>query len=416
MKNNQLNDHVSAERLQALLEGDLPQGNVARIEEHLAACARCSAELDAWSVLFDDLGDLSSHRPHQGFADRVMAGVRIPEPLPLAARIRDRLTVSVPRLDLEHIEDGVLQDFLDGILATRQATRVERHLDQCSTCQGSADAWLVVLRQLEGLEHFAPQSGFADRVMARIEIVDRVPLGTRIRQSVARILGGSTPEHVPSGVLQDFVDGILPARALARVEAHIGACMTCTSEVEGWRSIVSRLEKLERFAPASTFADQVMTRVVLPQPAPARIKSLAYAAGRVASVAATAARRLVPRTQEAWAALAGVAVTPVATLGLVLYTVFSHPTLTLNSLASFAWWKVMDLAAGAFEGFSATALQGTQGFGMSSLFETLASAPLMVGGGVLAYSMVSALAMRVLYRNLIMNRSVNGRYAYVSAS
>ena len=76
----------------------------------------------------------------------------------------------------------------------------------------------------------------------------------------------------------------------------------------------------------------------------------------------------------------------------------------------------MDLAAGAFEGFSATALQGTQGFGMSSLFETLASAPLMVGGGVLAYSMVSALAMRVLYRNLITNRSVNGRYAYVSAS
>ena len=416
MNDNSLNDHLSAERLQALLEGDLPQRDVAGIEEHLAGCARCSAELDAWSILFEDLGGLSSHRPHQGFADRVMAGVQITEPVPLAARVRDHLGAAVPNLSSEHVEDGVLQEFLDGTLAARQATRVEEHLEHCSTCAGEAEGWLAVLGQLEGLERFAPHAHFADQVMARVEIRERVPLGTRMRESVERLLGGPSPEHVPSGILQDFVDGMLPARAVARVEAHVGACATCATEAEGWRSIMSRLEGLDRFAPAPTFADRVMTRVVLPQTVPTRVRTLSYYAGRGAAVVAATARRLVPQTRQAWAALSGVAVTPVATVGLVFYTVFSHPTLTAGSLVSFAWWQVTDLAATAFGGFSATALRSAQLFGLDSLLETLASAPLMAAGGVLVYSMVCVLALRVLYRNLITKRPSYGRYAYVSAS
>lgn len=410
MKKSSSNDHLSAERLQAFLEGGLPQRDVARTEEHLAGCARCTVELDAWRVLFEDLDDLSSHRPLEGFADRVMAGVRIPEPLPLAARIRSRLAVVVSDAPSGHTEDGVLQDFLDGTLAARKATRVGRHLEQCSTCAGAADSWLAVLRRLEGLEKFTPREGFADRVMARVEIPEAVPLAARVRRRFTALIGMPTYEHLPAGMLQDFVDGVLPARALARVESHLGACATCASDAEGWRSVVARLDVLERFEPAPDFADRVMARIRMPQAAPAAVRTPAW------SGALAAAWKLVPQTREAWAALSGIAVTPAVIVGLVFYVVFSHPTLTLGSLTSFLWWQATEVAAAAFSGFSAAALQSAELFGVYSLFEAVASAPLMAAGGAMAYSLVSALALRVLYRNLIANRPLSGRYAHVSAS
>ena len=77
--------HLSAEQIQALLEGELPAGGQERlrIEEHVAGCARCSAEVDAWRTLFADLHELAAlplPRPSAGFADRVMREVQLPEP------------------------------------------------------------------------------------------------------------------------------------------------------------------------------------------------------------------------------------------------------------------------------------------------------------------------------------------------
>ena len=81
------NEHVSAERLQALLEGELPDREASLVERHLAGCARCASERDAWRVLMDDLGALPSHRPATGFAERVIADLRTPDRAPLAARV-----------------------------------------------------------------------------------------------------------------------------------------------------------------------------------------------------------------------------------------------------------------------------------------------------------------------------------------
>ena len=53
MKKRMSNEHMSAQRLQAFLEGELPHREHARMEEHLADCARCSAECATWRVLFD---------------------------------------------------------------------------------------------------------------------------------------------------------------------------------------------------------------------------------------------------------------------------------------------------------------------------------------------------------------------------
>ena len=108
--------------------------------------------------------------------------------------------------------------------------------------------------------------------------------------------------------------------------------------------------------------------------------------------------------------------TPAVTAGLAFYAVFSHPTLTPGALLSFAWWQVTDLAAAGWTTLSASAVDGAGLFGVYSLFEALAAAPFLVASGVLAYTLVSALALRVLYKNLLANRPLDGRYAHASAS
>jgi len=397
------NEHLSAERLQAFLESDLPVRDVDSIEEHLAGCARCSAELDAWRILFEDLGELSSHRPIEGFSDRVMSAVSMPEPLPLAARLRGRVASNAP-VGSSHVSPEVIQDFLDGSLAARRAEKIEEHLIGCEPCTTEADAWIGMFQRLEGLESFTPAHGFSDQVMASVELHE--PFASRVRSRVAALVRAPTPEHVPDGILQDFVEGILPKRTVAVVEAHVAACTSCAHEVQEWQSVAAQLSTMDSFAPTQGFAERVMAGY--------RVEQLVLAAAPVPvrSRSATRLRRLIPDARQALAALSGVAVTPAAIVGVLAYAVFSHPTLTVGSLVSFAWWQVADMAAAAVSGVSSLLLPG----GTQSLMQVMASSPMAVGTGVLLYSMVSALALRVLYKNLYANRPADGRYAYVTTA
>ena len=401
MNDHTSNRHLSAEQLQALLEGEVPTRDFVQAEKHLTGCARCSAELDGWKTLFEDLGDLTAHRPLEGFAERVMAGVQIPESVPLAARVKTQLNRAT---SAKHLSTEVLQDFVEGTLAARRAARVERHLESCPPCTADADVWIALFGRLGELESLTPSPGFGDRVMAEISTTVSLPLGARIRGRISALFG-APPEH-----MQDFVDGLLPARAMARVEAHVGDCRACGAELSEWQHVAARLDTLGHLSPAEGFEDQAMTgylaarskRAVVRQPVWSRAVSTAW--------------RLVPQTREAWAALSGVAVTPAVVVGLVFYAVFSHPTLTIGSLVSFAWWQVSDVLTAAMAGLSAAAFQGMQGVGGNAILEALASAPTMVAGAALAYSMVCAVALRVLYKNLLMNRHSQGRYAHVSAA
>ena len=305
--NTHHHQHPSAEKLQALLEGELRGRELAAAEEHLAGCARCSSELEGWRTLFAELGELPVLEPSSGFARRVLGAIEPPRTVPLAARVRRRLEALVrPRPERRHVGD-----------------------------------WL-----------------------------------------------------------QELMDGTLPVGRAARAEAHLAACSDCSAEAEGWRELFGRLGTLGRFAPAEGFADRVMAALAA---------SAAVAAARPATVPAwtrllAATRAVVPRTRRAWAALSGVAVTPAVTAGLALWVLLSHPTLTPGALLSFTWWKVGELGTAVWQTVSSTALESAQLFGLYSLFEALAAAPMAVAGGVLAYSMGSALAARVLYKNLIAPR------------
>lgn len=401
---DQIHSHLSAKQIQAFLEGELPSRKVAVVEEHLAACATCAAELEGWQVLLHDLDDLATHRPREGFAERVMTDVR----------------------RRSHVTAGVLQDFLEGTLPGRRAERVERHLAGCRPCASEAEAWTAVLRRLDELGSLAPSEGFRELVMSGVELPGRAPLAARIRSRVASVwgsivrgAGAPAPEHVPPGILQDFVDGALPETAVARVEAHVDGCGRCAGELDAWSFLAERLGSLERFEPAESFEDRVMVGLrtaralgAVTEPDPAWVRGL--------RAARSAARRLVPETRQLVAALSGAAVAPMVVIGLIVWALASHPTLTVGSLSSFVWWQVGDLAATTFAAVSSVALQSAEVFGLYSLLETLAAAPAMVAGGVLVYTAFCALALRVLYRNLFKNLFANrpsgGRHAHVSTA
>ncbi|NNF13548.1 MAG: hypothetical protein HKN72_10000 [Gemmatimonadetes bacterium] len=409
--NDAIHNHLSAVQMQALLDGELPRQARSKAEEHLAACPRCAGELDSWRAVFSDLAELPAHRPHEGFVQRVMSDVKVPEARPLGARLRDGIAAAFSAHGNSHVPGEVLQDFLEGSLAARRAERIEAHLGRCSACTTEADAWLGVMRRLDALEAFEPGEGFAERVLTALEVPDRLPLAARIRQTLDALLGSPAPDHVPAGVLQDFIDGALPLAASARVEAHVGGCGRCASELHSWEGVAVRLEALHRFEPSPDFGERVMvglrtTEVAAREPAWSR---LAHAArGRV--------RRFVPETRQAVAALSGAAVTPMVVIGLAAWAVLSHPAVTVGSLASFAWWQLTDLATAALSGAVTLATQSADVFGLLSVLESLASAPALVAGGAVAYTMICALALRVLYKNLLAQRSQGGRHPHVSTA
>jgi len=313
-----IHDHLSAERLQAFLDGGLPERDRRRIGEHVETCARCAEALASWQHLFEDLGGLEQHSPRVGFADRVMAGVAVPEPLPLAARVRARLVALFPRPRPEHPAGSILQDFADGVLGPRAMARVQAHLEGCPACADEARSWAAVLARLSQLERFTPEAGFADEVMVRLE---------------------------PSA-------GMAPAP--------------------------------------------------LPTRRPAWAPLLAYA------------RRVVPRTRRAWAALAGAAVTPAVTFGLLIYAVFSHPTLTPQALVSFAFWQLSDLLVAGWSTLLAGSLSAARLAGLDGLVQTLIDQPLLVATGLAIYGFSLVLALRILYKNLVDRRSVRPGYAAAS--
>lgn len=82
-------DHPSEQLLQEHADGVLAAAELAGVEAHLAACARCRAELEAWRLVFAELAELPRLAPSAGFAERVMA--RVVVPLPLRVRVLARL-------------------------------------------------------------------------------------------------------------------------------------------------------------------------------------------------------------------------------------------------------------------------------------------------------------------------------------
>ena len=307
-----------------------------------------------------------------------------------------------------HLSAEQLQAFLGGELAPSEHAGAEEHLAVCARCAAEMDGWRLLFEGLEDLPTLAPRTGFADRVMEGVAVAPPLSWAARVRASLVSVVGAGG--HPDQGRLQDFVEGVLPARQAARVRTHVDECATCARETEAWQATLRGLNTLGRFAPDGDFADRVMAHVRIPEPAKAPAPVLDWRR----ALAWTG--RLVPQSRQAWAAISGVALTPVVTLGLLLWTLFNHPTLTPGALASFAWWKASELAAVAWQAVSAAALESAGVFEIYSFVGSVAQSPAALVGAFLAMSAGTVGAAWVLYRNLIVNHPVDGQVAHVSLS
>jgi anti-sigma factor RsiW len=82
-------EHLSEWTLELLAEGELPAGERKAAAAHVETCLHCASEVEAYRALFASLAALPSFAPSIGFADAVMARVRLaPQESPLMARLR----------------------------------------------------------------------------------------------------------------------------------------------------------------------------------------------------------------------------------------------------------------------------------------------------------------------------------------
>lgn len=157
--------HIDTERMQALLDGDLSPADAADVRASIEACARCTAEFDAWQLLFEDLGELPTLEPSPAFRERVMENVPAGSPGLLGSRSR-----AAARAANAHVDASTLQDYLDRRLAARNIARVDRHLDRCTICRSELEEYRAVGRAIESLPQLAPSPEFGERVMAQVRV------------------------------------------------------------------------------------------------------------------------------------------------------------------------------------------------------------------------------------------------------
>lgn len=125
-----------------------------------------------------------------------------------------------------------------------------------------------------------------------------------------------SPGHVPQWTLELLAEDALPPAERDEAQAHVYGCPLCQAELEACRALAQALSGLPRFAPSPDFADAVMARVTLPQPAFARV------------------RRWLPATRRGWMMLVAALLAPLTPLAVAVGWLLSRPMVTVGGLWS----------------------------------------------------------------------------------
>lgn len=88
-------NHPGRERLQAFVEASLDEAAARAVDAHLTVCPRCSGDVEELQSLFEVLSSLTRFAPATGFADRIMARVRVRQPW--LVRVADWVEQFTPR-------------------------------------------------------------------------------------------------------------------------------------------------------------------------------------------------------------------------------------------------------------------------------------------------------------------------------
>lgn len=307
--------------------------------------------------------------------------------------------------EMRHLTSERIQEFLDRRLTPLEEASVGEHLAVCPRCQSEAEGWRLLFSDLADLPELDPGSAFSEVVLGSAPVREGA-LSRPRHWLAARSAERREGAHIPSASIQDYLEGLLPAHPSSRVEAHLTACASCQEEVREWKSLMGSLQPLSHFAPGSAFAERVMAQVTVPAPVPARSGRLASLPVRVLAWS----RSLLPRTRHGWAVAAGVASAPTITMVTLVYLLFSRPLLTLGNFGSYFLWKASALLGTVLSSVSALVMESETLFQLYSLLQTLGRSPFLLGLGGLVFSLVSAAALWVLYRNLFVN-TPDDRYA-----
>jgi anti-sigma factor RsiW len=76
--------------------------------------------------------------------------------------------------DMYHPTGDRLEAFVEGSLDQAELVVVESHLLGCTHCQAQVEEWRALFSALAGLPQLEPSAGFADRVMAGVNVVQQV--------------------------------------------------------------------------------------------------------------------------------------------------------------------------------------------------------------------------------------------------
>ena len=304
----------------------------------------------------------------------------------------------------QHLTEQQIQGLLDEQLSEEEFADAQEHVVFCTRCQSDLEAWQLLYAELGGLDEVGPSSDFAARVLEHLPAQEEAKSWRQRVRSWLTTRGRSAKEHLSPERLQDHIEGLVPARQVARIEAHLSGCTACRSDVSDWQGLFEGLGTIQSMEPSEGFYERVMAQhrvlqlVVAWDPASAKV-------GRFARL-----KRLVPRTRRAWAVIAGLAVPPITIGSVVLFEVFSNRALTPGYLASFLSWKVADWGTALLDGAveSATALQAY------AVIDFLAGSPLLALVGAVSFIALFASAGWVLYANLFQTPRTDHPYAHVS--
>lgn len=307
------------------------------------------------------------------------------------------------RGEMRHLTSEQIQEFLDRELTPREEALVQAHLSVCPRCQEELEAWGLLFSDLGSLEELAPGPAFSEEILANLPEKESLP--SRIRGwFTSPEATGSRGIHLPAEQIQDYVDGTLAGAEGSRALDHLAACEPCRSEARGWQEIFSALGSLGHLAPAPGFAERVMARVRIRAPVPAPW-------ARAGNGILAWGRGFLPRSRKGWAVAGGIASAPTITITALFYLVFSHPLLTFGSFTTYVSWKASALLTTLFTAVADAAVGSVTLFRAYTVLGALTESPLLVGFGGLAFSLLSGVALWVLYRNLVATQVPKRGYA-----
>ena len=239
-------------------------------------------------------------------------------------------------------------------------------------------ALIVALGRLAA---FSPSADFRVRVLAALRV--RRPAWVRAWHWIAR-KGHSGVRNVFSELLDE---GLSPRHARA-VATLVARDPEAAAALRSWKRLHERLGRLPSLGPREGFGDRVMARIGS-APGQAAVRRPAH----------RPLHRLWPERRQRIAAALGMAFAPTAlaaSLGYVVFGIFSDPLVTPASAIGFLWRKGVAAASALTDGLLGGWGSGfVAGMGSGDL---LAAAVPLALLGLIVFGGLSLVSARILYK------------------